>query len=291
VLIHIGTVMTVALSHFKASKPAAKVVEIEYLEPTPAPPVAEQPADKNKKAQPAQVLNKQIVEQEKQINDEIDEKTRLLSKFNQKVIQQTKAEKAGKFKNTTQGGMPDEGSKTGQKDKKDLEKVEKVAKHEKGELPDLKALAPKFSLSPGPRAPSRENNGDPSQNDDYLKDVKPALQTMLSTREFVYYTYYSRIKEALRQHWEPSVREKVKIIYRQGRTIASANDRITQVMVTLNKNGDLLKVEVLTQSGVTDLDSAAVEAFKDAAPFPNPPKGMIESDGLIKIRWDFVLEA
>ena len=48
---------------------------------------------------------------------------------------------------------------------------------------------------------------------------------------------------------------------------------------------------MLTQSGVIDLDSAAVEAFREAAPFPNPPKGMVEGDGTIKIRWDFVLEA
>ena len=79
--------------------------------------------------------------------------------------------------------------------------------------------------------------------------------------------------------------------YRQGRTIASAKDRVTQVLVTLNPEGELVKVEVLTQSGVMDLDSAAVEAFRQAAPFPNPPKGMVEADGTIKIRWDFVLEA
>jgi protein TonB len=121
--------------------------------------------------------------------------------------------------------------------------------------------------------------------------VNTGLQTLLSTREFVYYAYYSRIKDALRQHWEPTVREKVKIIYRQGRSIASATDRVTQVLVTLNKNGELIKVEVLTQSGVEALDSAAVESFRAAAPFPNPPKGMVESDGTVKIRWDFVLEA
>ena len=45
------------------------------------------------------------------------------------------------------------------------------------------------------------------------------------------------------------------------------------------------------QSGVTDLDEAAMEAFKQAAPFPNPPKGIVEKDGRIRIRWDFILEA
>jgi TonB family protein len=83
----------------------------------------------------------------------------------------------------------------------------------------------------------------------------------------------------------------VKIIYRQGRNIASAKDRVTQVLVTLNDKGELLKIEVLTQSGVEQLDAAAIEAFKAASPFPNPPKGMVEPDGTIKIRWDFVLEA
>jgi TonB family protein len=87
------------------------------------------------------------------------------------------------------------------------------------------------------------------------------------------------------------VREKVKIIYRQGRSIASAKDRVTQVLVTLDSKGELIKVDILSPSGVEALDAAAVEAFRAAAPFPNPPKGMVEPDGTIKIRWDFVLEA
>jgi protein TonB len=48
---------------------------------------------------------------------------------------------------------------------------------------------------------------------------------------------------------------------------------------------------VVGPSGLTDLDDAAVEAFRAAAPFPNPPNGIVEGDGLIRIRWDFILEA
>jgi protein TonB len=50
-------------------------------------------------------------------------------------------------------------------------------------------------------------------------------------------------------------------------------------------------VQVVSDSGVRDLDQAAVEAFQEAAPFPNPPSGIVDSDGTIKIRWDFILEA
>jgi len=53
----------------------------------------------------------------------------------------------------------------------------------------------------------------------------------------------------------------------------------------------LIKVQVIGRSGIQDLDDAAVEAFKAAAPFPNPPKGIVDEDGTIRIRWDFILEA
>ena len=34
---------------------------------------------------------------------------------------------------------------------------------------------------------------------------------------------------------------------------------------------------------------AQAQAFQAAAPFPNPPKGMLDDDGFVRIRWDFVL--
>jgi protein TonB len=273
----------------KAVKP--ETVQVEYLPADElAPPTAEEHPKRKTKSEK---LRDQIVEQQKQLNDETPEDSRFLSAFNQKVVKQTRAELNDKFNNTAQGGQPDEGQKDGEKNADD--KTAKTERHkrnrEAGELPDLRDLMPKYSLTPGPKAPKMDENGNPSATDDHLKDVQSGLQTLLSTREFVYYAYYARIKDALRQHWEPNVREKVKIIYRQGRTIASAQDRVTQVMVTLNKNGELIKVEVITQSGVESLDGAAVDAFREAAPFPNPPKGMVESDGTVKIRWDFVLEA
>ncbi|HPI41531.1 MAG TPA: TonB family protein [Pseudobdellovibrionaceae bacterium] len=52
----------------------------------------------------------------------------------------------------------------------------------------------------------------------------------------------------------------------------------------------MVKVQVIGDSGIQDLDDAAIEAFKAAAPFPNPPKGVVENDGTVQIRWDFVLE-
>ena len=50
-------------------------------------------------------------------------------------------------------------------------------------------------------------------------------------------------------------------------------------------------MKVVGESGLHDIDEAALEAFRAAEPFPNPPKGIVEKDGTIKIRWDFILEA
>jgi protein TonB len=95
----------------------------------------------------------------------------------------------------------------------------------------------------------------------------------------------------LNQHWGPKVREKVNQLYKQGRSIASSEDKVTKLLITLNKGGVLIKVQVIGDSGIRDLDEAAVEAFRAAAPFPNPPPGIVDPDGMIKIRWDFILEA
>lgn len=243
-------------------------------------------AEKNDKnnAKQAEKEKNQIVEQKKQINDEVDEKTKFLSQFNQRVVKQTRAMKSGEFRNTTTPGQaPNTDSTPSDNTPQQKSKV--------GELPSLAKLRPQFNPTPRNNDTTPTNPGQESQSDDYLKDMDRGIQTMLSTREFVYYSYYSRIKEKIRQHWEPGIRERVRMIYRTGRTLASAKDIVTQVLVVLNNQGELLRIEVINASGNQSLDDAAIDAFKQSAPFPNPPSGMIEADGTIKIRWDFILEA
>ena len=266
--------------------PPPERVEINF---TPADELTPPAAVAKKKSKPAPKPSRQIVEQEQRLNDEIDPNTRFLSAFDQKVVQQTRAERSGQFNNAVHGG------KVGDQKQVADAKARETKTKPPGALPSLGDLLPRYddvrSASAGTAAVESERPpGDPTRTDDYLKDLKPGLQTLISTREFVYYAYYNRIKAALRSHWEPEVRERVNVVLRQGRTLAAARDRVTQVVVTLDARGELLGVDVITQSGVTDLDDAAVTAFRQAAPFPNPPKGMLEVDGTVKIRWDFVLE-
>lgn len=263
---------------------------------------------------PVHVPQGQIVQQDQRVNDETPDKTRFLSQHNQKVVQQTQAALNGKFKNSEDSS----GEKKSQKvlgkteatpsEKTETAKAEKTETVEKekelltsddgisvsGKKPTMKDLMPSFRpTAPQVNAQDIASGGGegPSATDDHLKDVKTGMQTLLSTREFLYYSYYARIRSKLGQYWQPKIREKMERIIKQGRSIATEGDKVTRIIIVLDGAGILQKVQVLGSAGVTDLDDAAVEAFRAAAPFPNPPKGMVESDGTIKIRWDFILEA
>ena len=270
-------------------------MQIFRSQPTalPAPAVEVVIMETEKKPQPSQPedkISQQIVEQDKnRLNDEMPDKARFLSRHNQRVEKETRAAKSGKFENTAKAGAPKPGSRDGDKQEKPKKNLKALTN---GQLPTLAALRPNFSPTPpGPTKPNQQPPGTPSQTDDYLKDTQIGVQTLLSTREFVYYSYYARIKEKIRQHWEPTVKANVQRVVRQGRTIASARDRRTRVLITLDKNGTLLQVQVIGESGIMELENAAIDAFRAAAPFPNPPQGMVEQDGHIRIRWDFILEA
>jgi TonB family protein len=130
-----------------------------------------------------------------------------------------------------------------------------------------------------------------SQTSDHLKDVTIGAETHLNTREFLYYSYFNRIKKKLRQHWEPMVHAKVRSMVKKGREIASVETTLsTRVIITLDESGVLRRVQVATTSGLEDLDDAAVEALQEAAQFPNPPKDLVR-EGFVTLNWDFILES
>lgn len=270
----IGGVLHLAIPR-KAPETEKTSIEVEYLS-----------------ASMLESKRAQIVEQDKRLNDEIDPNSRLLGKFNQKIEQQMRASESGKTKDNNGGG----GVLSQNQVLPQIAKPQKIKpgvgkkRRQKLELADLQ---PQFDFSP------HKNNvhnpqayqGESSQSSDYIQDIKRGNQNLLSTREFRYYSYFTRIRNQLQQYWEPSVRHRLHKLVRSGRSIASQNPRTTKVLITLNRQGNLVRVQVLEDSGLRDLDEAAIDAFREAAPFPNPPVGIVDPDGTVKIRWDFVLEA
>lgn len=240
-------------------------------------------------------LAKRIVEtDEKTANETLNPKAKYLSAKNNSVEKETTAKLGEKFKNSQAITK-----KTMQAKKIIQQKSAPTLFGDKFNAYDVlekKAVNhnPNNSqnLARNQKQQDGINRGDESTATDKLQNVEQTLKTALNTKEYKYYGYYQRIKTQLNQWWQPEVKEKVSRLMTQGRTIASdSNNKVTKLIIVLNDAGTLVKVQVIGESGVRDLDEAAVEAFRQAAPFPNPPKGMVENDGTIRIRWDFVVES
>ena len=136
------------------------------------------------------------------------------------------------------------------------------------------------------RAVPQDGVGTPQ---DYVKGLKESETTALSTREYVFFGYFQRIRQRLDHAWNGSLKDHLDRFYRSGRHLASEMDHTTRILVTLNSGGEVVRVQVLEESGTRDLDDAAIGAFNQAGPFPNPPRGILNSSGIVQIRWDFIL--
>ncbi|MBU6375084.1 MAG: energy transducer TonB [Bdellovibrionales bacterium] len=141
-----------------------------------------------------------------------------------------------------------------------------------------------------PVSPSHEALSGDGHVREYISGLKEGEETALSTKEYLFYGYFERIRDRLDRAWEPILREHLTRHYRQGRRLASEMDHRTEVLVVLDNAGTVVHVEIVGESGTETLDAAAVQAFNRAGPFPNPPRGLVDRAGTVKIKWEFILK-
>jgi len=122
---------------------------------------------------------------------------------------------------------------------------------------------------------------------DHLGDVEEGEGTFLNAREWRYAGYFNRIKQQVATNWEPN--EALAVRDPDGRRYAY-KDRFTLVRVRLDDHGALKAVAVQRSSGVDFLDRVAVDAFRRAQPFQNPPPGIADARGEIVFNFGFYLD-
>lgn len=66
-------------------------------------------------------------------------------------------------------------------------------------------------------------------------------------------------------------------------------NRTTLIEVVLSQKGDYVRHTIHQSASNLELDRAVYEAFRMAAPFLNPPRGLVESDGFIHLFAQFQL--
>ncbi len=122
---------------------------------------------------------------------------------------------------------------------------------------------------------------------DHLKDAEEGEGTYLNTREWKYASFFNRVKQSVGMQWNPNA----ALIRRDptGQTYAG-RDRHTLLNVTLDESGRVAEIRIEKSCGLDFLDVEAVESFKRAQPFPNPPAGLLADDAKVHFKFGFFME-
>lgn len=124
--------------------------------------------------------------------------------------------------------------------------------------------------------------------DDWLPHVREeGNETLIASRKFQHWDFFNTVKERVRKHWHPAP------LYRRrdptGK-VYGIKDRLTVVRVTLDSTGNLRRLTIVKDSGVEFLDNEATRALRQAAPFMNPPEGLINRHHVIEFQFGFLFE-
>lgn len=155
------------------------------------------------------------------------------------------------------------------------------------------ATPPSPSFAPSPRSlrglpGSRAKELGLPGSRDKVDDVDKGDASILNAQRWKYASFFNRMKDAIDEHWDPVARLRARDP--DGR-INGTKTRITRLMIILNPDGSLHKVKTSKSSNVDYLDEEAIQAIRKAAPFPNPPPGMLNpDDGKLHVPFGFIVE-
>ena len=122
----------------------------------------------------------------------------------------------------------------------------------------------------------------------FLEDVPEEDRTMIDRKRNRYWTYWDRMTRQIKKEWAPGQELRKRDPYGN---VYGVGTYFTLLLVTLNTDGSVRAIAIQRTSKLDFLDDEAVRAFNAAGPFPNPPEGLKDEDGLIHIRFGFVLES
>jgi hypothetical protein len=116
------------------------------------------------------------------------------------------------------------------------------------------------------------------------RDVAIGADTVLNTDQYIYASFFNRLKQEIGPRWEPKVQQ-----FFRSTLFLSEGVYSTRYAFYLDDEGNLLSIEPLEASGSGTLDSIAAQAIREVGRFPNPPKALKEN-GRYKIIFGFIAE-
>lgn len=123
---------------------------------------------------------------------------------------------------------------------------------------------------------------------DALDDIEPGSETSLNSKRTKYASFFNRVRNSVSQHWEPA---EVHRAHDPDGRVFGAKTRRTSLVIRLNADGSLSKIMIAGSSDAQHLDEEAIRAVRQAAPFDNPPKGLVDpKTGFIEFGFGFIFE-
>lgn len=202
-----------------------------------------------------------------------------LSQFTKRVKKQIVARNNGETRNSQPTPIPLQAKPTAEK-----KRVAGLESDRKGVEDEGVGLAP-----PGGNQAMRQVAIGPSSIAEYIPGVEQGEFTALNTDQFTYYSFYARINEQVRNRWVSAVRNYTSSLSPKDIEQLSKYDRQTVVEIILEPDGEFSSSVLQHSSGDRTLDQTTIQAFRAAAPFLNPPRGVLESDGKVHLRYGFIV--
>lgn len=122
---------------------------------------------------------------------------------------------------------------------------------------------------------------------EFIPEVKRGGFTSLNTDQFMFYTFYARINEQIRNRWVNQIRAFADYATPMELQSIAKRRQITQVEVVLSPSGQHVKTLIHKASDSPGLDQAVTAAFLEAQPFNNPPSEIVADDGYIHLHYAF----
>jgi len=106
-------------------------------------------------------------------------------------------------------------------------------------------------------------------------------ENLLNTEKSIYYSYYSRLYEAIAPIWQ----SKIKEIIRAQKFVPAIY--VTKADIVFNKKGQVTDIIFKKKSGVPQFDQVVVDSWKKVSRVMNPPKSLLSEDGKVTTSWTF----
>ncbi len=125
-------------------------------------------------------------------------------------------------------------------------------------------------------------------NDALPTDIEEGEVTALNTKAYRFATFWNRFKQDVADHWFPGIRYEIDARDPDGATFGRS-DRVTGLRIVLDGSGAVKSIEVVSPSGLDFLDRVAVKSVRDASPFYNVPRGLLDAKGELSFEFGFLV--